>query len=87
MDAAIATKFVLYYWRLTRGKAEDLIQAKVVAQADLDVPGWIKFVVMLGSPINVVDRRGCQRTWSGATVFDHTAMMLMMMMVMIMIAN
>jgi len=46
-------QMVHYDWRLTRRKAEDLIQA------DLDVPGWIKFVMMLGSPINVVVHRGC----------------------------
>ena len=40
---------VLYDWRLTRRKAEDLIPAGVVAQVSLDVPGWIKFMVTLES--------------------------------------
>ena len=37
-------------WRLTWGKAEDLIQAGTVVQADLYVPEWINFVMTLESP-------------------------------------
>jgi len=46
------------YDMITRRKAEDLIRAGVVAQVDLDVPGWIKFVTTLES---LYQRCGPQR--------------------------
>jgi len=60
------------------GKAENLIRVGVDAEADLDIPGWIKFVMMLGSSVNVVVHRGCQKTWSGTMVCNQVTMTMIM---------
>jgi len=69
-------------WRLTWGKAEDLIQAGFVAQADLDVRGWIKFVMMLGSYYRHCGLRTLSEDMERRSSTRRQRWMMMMMMLM-----